>query len=232
MKIVTMKWRTPGYRMTFEGWHVNTMRNMFREYCALPHEFVCITDDPSGIDDDIRTIPIWDDHAALQNPMGARWPSCYRRLRLFAPEMRELIGGRFLMIDLDAVILADITDLVARTEDLVLWKSPHPPRYYSGAMLMMDPGCRAQVWDTFDPGAVRDVYEKTGFRGSDQAWVSHVLGPNEATWGKADGVRFFSHLETDPPKEARVLFTTSLGPPWASRSDAVRSAYMRHAAHA
>ena len=64
LTICCFKWQSPiQYRTKFRAQHVNTLRNMFRRHLHMPHEFVCITDDPAGIDQDIRIVKLWNDLA-------------------------------------------------------------------------------------------------------------------------------------------------------------------------
>ena len=60
---------------------------------------------PKGIDGDVRVVPIWNDFAHLRGPNGV---NCYRRLRAFSAEAADLIGPRFVSLDLDCVITADV----------------------------------------------------------------------------------------------------------------------------
>ena len=55
-------------------------------------------------------------------------------------------------------------------------------------MVLMDAGCRPQVFDTFDKERwLREKAEKR-YGGSDQAWIAICLGENEATWTRDDGL--------------------------------------------
>ncbi len=161
---------------------------MINRHYQRPHRLTCITDDPAGIDPTIRIIPLWDTFSQIQNPYGAHAPSCYRRLRLFAPDACDLIGPRFVCIDLDTVIVGDVRPLWDRSEDIVLYDDPlYHGKQYCGSMLMMTAGARPQVWNDFDPNASPRLAMAAGRRGSDQAWISYKI-PGEATWGPQDGV--------------------------------------------
>ena len=65
---------------------------------TLEHEIVCVTDHPPGsFPSHIRIVPVWDDWKELGG--------CYRRLKAFAPEMRDVLGPRFAWIDLDCAVV-------------------------------------------------------------------------------------------------------------------------------
>lgn len=214
LSVVTFKWHTPGYRAKFTAKHVRTLQRMVARHYRTPHRFICFTDDPTGIED--VALPLWDDHANVPNPTGGGRPSCYRRLKLFAPGMASVVGERFVMLDLDTVICGDLTPLWNRPEDVVMWKSPSNEWPYNGAMFMANAGARPQVWTDFDPVESPKLTTAAGYRGSDQAWLSLCLWPDEAVWTERDGVHYYGSLRSRQalPKGARVVFTTGGRPPW------------------
>lgn len=235
LEICTFKWRpAPGYRSKFTCEHVNTLAKMVARNYRKPHRFSCITDDPKGIDKSIRVIPLWPDHATLPSAYGARNPSCYRRLKVFSKEAKDLIGARFVVMDLDMVITENLAPLWDRPEDFVIIKSATPPpKYlYNGSMLLMTAGARPQVWDDFHPiKSPKETVAKRMF-GSDQAWISLRLGPGEATWDTSDGVYSY-RIHLTPfggklPVNARVVSFHGSDDPWgpvAQRLKWVRQHY-------
>lgn len=227
ISVVTFKWATPGYRAKFTSEHVNTLRRMVRRHYQAPHRFICITDDPAGLDGGIEVVPLWDHHSSVPNPTGGGRPSCYRRLKLFDPAMAEVIGDRFVMLDLDCVICGDLSPLFDRPEDAVFWKSPTNEWPYNGAMFMANTGARPQLWQDFDPLESPKLTQAAGYRGSDQAWISYKLGWNEATWTERDGVYYYGKMRNrqSVPANARIIFTTGGSAPWTLRHPWVRKHY-------
>lgn len=227
LSVVTFRWTNPGYRAQFKSSHVNILRRMVGRHYRKPHRFLCITDDPSGLDHGIEAIPLWDDHANVPNPTGGGRPSCYRRLKLWAPEMASVLGERWVLLDLDTVIAGDLTPLWDRPEDVVMWKSPTGEWAYNGASMMANAGARPEVWTQFDPIESPELTTSLGYRGSDQAWLSHILPPNEATWDERDGVYFYSRLRNRRvlPSNAKIVFTTGGCAPWTLRHPWVRQHY-------
>ncbi len=221
LTVCTFLWKPkPGYRSAFCTRHVDVLRRMVRRHYQKPHRFVLITDDATGITEpDIECFELWHDYRALLNPSGRGNPSCYRRLRLFAPEPGRFLGDRFVCMDLDCVITGDMAPLWDRPEDFVIWKSCTSKNPYNGSMFMLKAGARPKVWTDFD--GERSPYEtrRAGLYGSDQAWIAHKLGPNEATWTPEDGVHSFrvgiqnSHAGR-LPAGARVVFFHGNGDPW------------------
>jgi hypothetical protein len=161
---------------------------MVQRHYTGPHRFLCVTDDPSGLEPDIEAIPMLTDFASVPSPHGGRNPSCYRRLRLFAPDAAAIFGARFVNLDLDTVITRNIDALWNRDDDFIMWGDTDKRSWYNGSMLLMNAGARPQVWTQFDPLRSPMQARLAGRFGSDQGWISHVLGPNEARWGREDGI--------------------------------------------
>lgn len=188
LRVVCWLWRDNVYRWNhlflYGPEHVNRLYRAVGENLSIPHEFCCITDTPEGIDAGVRIIPLWDDLV----DMGG----CYRRLKVFAPEMREVIGERFVSLDLDSVVTGDLTPLLDRDEDFIAWTGVANSTPYCGSMFMLKAGARKQVWEDFDPRT--SPAAACRFVGTDQAWISHCL-PGEAVWTRHDGVLSFrSHV--------------------------------------
>lgn len=189
LTFVLFKWKPfTGYRSKFDGETVNVMARMIKRHYHGPLRIVCLTDDEEGITDpDVEIYQLWNDYAHVPNPSGRRNPSCYRRLRLFANRPGDFLGSRFVALDLDMVIVDDITPLFNPGADFKIWRSGtwNP---YNGSLFMLEAGSRPDVWKDFDPiRSPRDALAG-GCRGSDQGWIAHKLGPNEKTWGMEDGV--------------------------------------------
>lgn len=220
LNIVTFKWTPPqGYRSVFGPQTVNVLKRMVARHYDRPHTFTCVTDDPKGIDPDVRIVPLWNDHASLPSPHGAHNPSCYRRLRVFAPDIASVLGERFLCIDLDTVITGDLSPIFDRTEDFIIWGETDRRSFYNGSMFMLSAGARPQVWTDFDPSASPQTAKSAGKFGSDQGWISYRLGPGEATWGRQDGVYSYRvHLRPQRgklPKNAKVVNFHGREDPWS-----------------
>src|SRR5262245_54325564 len=119
--VVCFKWRpaSPQYRSTFGPETVNVLRAMVARHFPHPHRFICVTDDPVGIDHRVEIVPLWEDFSQVPSPHGnlRKNPSCYRRLRMFASDAAEILGDRFVTLDLDCVIVGDMTSVWDRSED-------------------------------------------------------------------------------------------------------------------
>lgn len=203
--------------MRYTAEHVNRFYRAVDANLAMPARYICITDEPEGIEDGIEILPMWEDYR--------EWGGCYTRLKLFDPRMVEILGERFVSVDLDSVICGSLDPVFDRPEDFIIWKNVGAGSLYCGSMFMMNAGCRPQVLSEFDPKGL--VFKRKGFKqrsegrwahhraleagniiGSDQAMISTILGPEEAMWTERDGVMSFKRdiIGANLLSEARIIF--------------------------
>jgi hypothetical protein len=198
------------------------LRRMVQRHYDRPHRFICVTDDPCGLEPDIEIVPMWQDLATVPSPHGGRNPSCYRRLKAFSVEAEQWFGDRFVSLDLDTVVVGDLVPVFDRPEPFVIWGETNPKSFYNGSMWMMTAGARRQVWETFQPRTSPQMAKRAGKFGSDQGWISHCLGKGEATWGRQHGVYSFRvHLDNGAkplPADARVVMFHGGTDPWSARA--------------
>lgn len=228
LTVVFFKWadRHHGYEGKFHSRHVNVMADRIDCYYPDPHRFVCFTDDPAGIAGRIETHTLWDDYADIPNPTGGGRPSCYRRLKLWDPAIENILGKRFVHIDLDAVVCGDLRPLWNRIEDVVMWADPFKRWPYLGGTYLMNAGARPHVWRDFDPAKSPQLAAAKGYQGSDQAWISYCLGYGEAAWTHRDGLyRQLPGKLKQKPQDARIVFTTGRRPPWGINISWMREVY-------
>lgn len=219
--VICWRWTPrPGYRSTFGPDTVNTLAAMVRRHYPHPHRFICVTDDSHGIDSRVEVMPAWNDYATVPSPHGIKHPSCYRRLRMFHPDAAQWFGERFVSLDLDVVITADLTPLWHRPEDIVLWgdTNKRPGSHYNGSMILLRAGSRPKAWTEFDPLVSPRQSEQAKCWGSDQGWLSYCLGPGEAKWSQRDGVYSFRNdlkQERALPANTRMVVFHGATDPWA-----------------
>lgn len=176
LTVCCWKWGT-----LFSARYVNRLRAALERNLHVDHELVCVTEDASGIDLDVRIVPL---------PLEYRdTPRCRRRMRIFDRAFAEGIGSRILSIDLDMVLVDDITPLVDRPEPLVCLKVEHA-QVYSGAFMLMDAGVLHDLWLEFQRAP--EEYPRRAWPrgiGSDQAMLNFFLRdkPPIAHWTDRDG---------------------------------------------
>lgn len=196
--------------------NVNSLARQVRRHYPRPHRFLCVTNQPEGVD--CETIPDREDFKDTPSPHGGQFPVCYRRLILWHPDAAQWFGERFVSLDLDMILTADVTPLWERPEDCVLLRDPLYPDQYNGSMVLLTAGARPHVWSDFRPDTSPARARAAGKRGSDQGWISYVL-PNEATWGPEDGVYSYRkdimpRRGALPPAGARMVSFHGHIKPW------------------
>lgn len=224
VSVICWKWKPPQfYEREFTADAVNTLYNMVKRNYSAPFHFHCFTDDPEGIADGIRVHSVPNHFSELESPLGVHYPSCYRRLAAFRHDFADLVGPRFVSLDLDCVIVDRLEPLWDRPEDIVFWESQVPNQPYNGSMWLHTCGTREQVFNDFHPAQSPRIAKQAGFVGSDQAWFSYKL-PGEPTWTKQDGVvSWQTHCKNrgwNLPPGARIVFFQGLDSPWDERVQA------------
>jgi hypothetical protein len=187
----------------------------------VPHRVIAITDDPKDVVGD--TYPLWDTFKDIPNPSGRHLPSCFRRLCLFNGAVTDAMkiprDSKVVSMDLDVVIIRDLTPLFANTTDCFLgWKriSPGRPIEYQGSLFMLRAGRMQDVFDTFSPERSPIITRRYGLHGSDQAWISYVLRGAYPGWVKGDGIYSYSsdvHKKIFP-RNARLVSFNGRWKPW------------------
>jgi hypothetical protein len=85
--------------------YVHKLYRMVRRHCTHEFRFICLTDDPEGMEPPIEAFPI----PAVPEVLEKR-VSPWRKLGLFSPEL-SFIEGTVLFLDLDVVIVSNIDGL-------------------------------------------------------------------------------------------------------------------------
>lgn len=225
LTFVAWKWHGPDPERAFPSQAVNVLYAMLARHYHAPFRLVCLTDDPKGIRSDVHTLDLPRTKAdTLRAPQYSTstaklFPSCYRRLWLFSEEAIQL-GPRLCCIDLDVVILGDITALLRRhaAVEFVGWAdAKFGWSKIAGGLWLHTPGTRQDVWDDFDVVTSPALAKAAGHKGSDQAWLSYKLHPPAACLTQADGVFKLNWLKkagTHPPPGVKMVFTVGTQPPW------------------
>lgn len=209
--ILTWFWKQPGGRAQYDAAAVNTWAGMVRRHLHMPHEIACVTDHPEGIDPRVRIIAPPGDFEDVRIPTwGKERPQCLRRIAMFRPDAASIFGERFACMDMDCVIQNDITPLFSDPVDFKMFAGTHRSRPYNGSLMMMTAGARPHVYERFNRGEA--VKAGKQYVGSDQAWISYVLGRGEKTWGYTDGIQAFGSAYAND--KARVTFFFGLPKPW------------------
>lgn len=218
ISLVCWLWRQPGRQPQYTAEHVNILRRMIARNYRAPQRFICVTNEPGNYDAGVEIVPDRCDFADVPSPHGRGAPSCYRRLRLFAPDAAETFGEQIVSIDLDCVIVRDLTPLWDRPEPFVCWRDPLYGHQLCGSMFMLRAGTHPRVWSDFDPKTSPAEAAAAGYRGSDQAWISYTMGWWTPRWTPGDGVWSFrvdlAGGSLPLLDHARVVFFHGAAKPW------------------
>lgn len=223
LSVVCWQWNV-GFR-TYLPEHVNALARMVKRNLPRPHRFICVTDETEGFSGDVELLRTPDAAKAvgdIPSPEGAAFPSCYRRLWMFSDEAMVL-GDRVLLLDIDCLVVDNLTPLLDRDEDFVGWRPNYQwgnPRIGGGTWLLRT-GTNTHVWDDFTPEAV-SACRNAGYRGSDQAWLSYKLR-GCATWPEPGSGIFQSqdflkkYGVPRKPKGARIIHFNGRRKAWQMR---------------
>ena len=208
LTVLTFKWFDPDFQnnefYTYDARYVNILYRMLARHLKTPHDLVCVTDDPKGIEPGIHVIPMPPAVKAL----GTYYP----KLWAFHSGARWLFGPRILLMDLDAVIVRGLDPLLETDAPFKAWETnkvpPERKARFNTSFVLMNAGAFPQVWDRFNGEQCLRKADAAGFERGDQGWVSYVLNNHGEGWPKfGGGIESFTPLGRRPPPEsARVVF--------------------------
>lgn len=210
--VICIKWGTK-----YDAADVNRLRAMVAAHLHRHKlRFHCFTDDPRGLDPEIRVHPLPPLH--LSDPADLKHG--YRKeAGLCADDLGGLTGRRVLFLDLDVVITGPLDDLIAypRGDEVVMiddWNSPSRP--------IGQASCYS--WRVGTLGAIKRDFEArpreivARYGTNCQAWLSgqvrargHTLRFWPAAWCRSFKVHALPHwtlrrwVEPRLPRDCRVL---------------------------
>jgi len=210
--IVTFKWKPKNdFRNEYTAEHVNRLAEMVKRNVTVPYRFICVTDDPTGIREDVQVYPLWENPAPHYGTL--KRPNCFARLRMFANDefINSHFNERIVWLDLDALILGNIDHILNDKADFKIWYVDGEVSLCNGSLVSHKRGTRTDLWTKFNPKNVHpeEGYQNTtGHIGSDQAWIAQNLRPEDLRFGKIDGVYSYRcHVKGKPlPPDAKIVF--------------------------
>jgi hypothetical protein len=157
---------------------------MVKRFLPIPHAFICFCGSAEGIDWRVQCRPLID------NLQG--W---WNKISLFKRNIG--LEGQILFLDLDVVIVGDITPIATYDADFIIIKDWWHDEYNSSVFLLKV-GARDHVWDKFNPEQPMDV------GATDQDFLTRML-PGEKTWPPEWIVSFKNDCAHGIPPNARIV---------------------------
>ena len=184
-----MKWGTK-----FTADYVNILYSMVGKNLPEPFRFVCMTDDSTGIREEVECLP------CPELPVEHRKKNFgWRKITLWAKQLPQM-EGQWLFLDLDVVILDSIVDFFQWEPDttfLVMKNSTEPKKKIGNtSVFRFEVGSHPHLYEYLirDPNRYMDLYRNS------QTYVSKEI----------DGIHFW-------PDEWCRLFKVHCVPPLPSR---------------
>jgi len=151
--------------------YVVRLRNMVSRHLTVPYEFVCLTDDPTPIDN-VRLV--------VQRNAGYIRP-WWHKVHMFDPTLE--LHGRILYFDLDILIHANIDKLISNRTDEFLGirdfnRKFHPTwNVLNSSAMSWDQGKHSDIWRLFH----KDLSSAQKLHG-DQDWIWKIAKDRIKFW--------------------------------------------------
>jgi len=116
VNVLCMKWGTK-----YPADYVNRLQRMVAKHLSIPHRFICLTDDDTGLGEHIEAFPIPAMPVDISGPERG-----WNKILTFSPSLYDPslynIAGTCLFLDLDLLVVDSIDDLFAVDGDVVIIK--------------------------------------------------------------------------------------------------------------
>ena len=195
LNIVCFKWGTK-----YSARHVNNLYKQVKRYLNYKFNFYCITDDSNDLDSNIQTYPFWGELDRIKNTSHAKKPlNNFKRLKLYDRKILSYFNYNVLMLDLDVVVCGNI-DFLAELQKNSMWLSASVGRNKetlntSVTRVINDEFCL--IYDKFiqNPLKIIDETRRAGWKGTDQAIITHLYKENIVHLTKRHGIISFKEFE-------------------------------------
>ena len=163
--------------------YVNRLLAMVARHLALPHRFVCLTDDPDGIRGEVECRPL----PAIELA-DAEEHSGWRKLSCFSADLDDL-EGQILFLDLDLIVVADIDCLFTHPGSFCIIENWTQPGRGVGnsSVFRFEAGAHRPVLERFCADAARIIRSFP----NEQTYLTQSVG--EVTFWPASWCRSFKH---------------------------------------
>ena len=203
VNILTLKWGT-----LYSAEYVNRLyrgvkRNMKRDF-----RFVCVTDDPTGLDPAIDVQPIPSRPSEMKNLYTYEkngWPNIYVKLLVFQPGFAQLEGPT-LFLDIDQIITGDLDRffdykpgefcIIHNWVELRKRLFRKVPFVGNSSCFRFEAGKMGYVYDLF----IKEIDEALDDRiwSTEQEYMTHAVGHDKVNFWPDNFVRSFKRTCTWP----------------------------------
>lgn len=164
--------------------YVEKLKRAFERHLPTPHKFVCLTNEPFAD----YCIPLLHD-----------WKGYWAKMELFRP---GLLTGRVLFVDLDTVILNDVSALLNHDKRFVMLTNPGSKTELNSCLMYWDTD-NSFLYERFSAEPERIMSSKHYFypaRIGDQGFIQARMAEAKRsveTWWKILPAPFFIHFQDD-----------------------------------
>jgi hypothetical protein len=195
VRIVACVLRSGG---TYTVADVRKLLGMVRRNLPVFDRFVCLADQNPKHIDGVEWLPL--EH---------KWPGYWSKIELFRPGVFEG-AGRVLYIDLDTVIVGDLSDIAMRTESMIgigdfYRRPPKKNRVaFASGLMLWTANAHTEIYEEF---RLKSKTYMTACRYGDQQWIERFV-PQAAFWQDVvpgQVVSYKVHCQDGVPHGARVV---------------------------
>lgn len=172
--------------------YVNTLFDMVRRNleAGFPGSFVCFTDNPKGLADDIEARPL---------------PECglfgwWNKLALFKPGLFP-DGERIVFLDLDTVIVGRLEEIFDYARDFAVLSDFYQPHKGASGVMLWRAGYADKIWTEWE------AKDRPMVSGGDGAWIDSVFPDADRLQDLYPGM--FASFKADcnpyPPAKSSVV---------------------------
>ena len=111
-----------------QGEYVRRLRDGVAKHLSIPHRFVCMTDIPKVVPDDIETLPLG----------CSTWRWNLRKMSMYDPDYG--FAGRVLALDLDTVIVGSLDDIAKYPGRFAVLEDFYEPGQCGGGIVGFEGG--------------------------------------------------------------------------------------------
>lgn len=189
VNILCLKWGT-----YYGPEYVNRLYAGVKRNLSRPFRFVCVTDDPAGLNDGIEAVPFSSPPANWPRT----WPHIYAKLSVFRDGFADLKGPT-LFLDIDQIITGDLNRffdfnpggfcMIHNWIELRKRIFRKPPKIGNSSCFRFEAGKMNHVYEKF-VSEMKKALDKRLFN-TEQAFMTYAVGLENITWWPSAWVKSF-----------------------------------------